>query len=100
MSHLSHFKAFRACFQRTVRHKTEQLAYLGLHGDKAVTTTTGQSRPLDGSTMEKVIVVFEIPDLQRFQKKQLFHKHLWLTVPHHLSPLSVTKPPNNIVNEA
>ncbi len=28
-------------------------------------TTTGQSRPLDGPTMKEVIVVFEIPDLQK-----------------------------------
>lgn len=27
-------------------------------------TTAGQSRPLDGPTMEEVIVVFEIPNLQ------------------------------------
>lgn len=36
-----------------------------------MTAAAGQSRPFDGSTMEKVIVVFEIPNLQnkRWKKK-------------------------------
>lgn len=45
--------------------KTVQQAYLGLHGDETMITTARQSWSLDGPTMEEVIVVFEIPDLQQ-----------------------------------
>ena len=45
--------------------RTMQQAYLGLHGYETMASTAGQCRPLDGPTMEEVIVICEIPDLQR-----------------------------------
>lgn len=70
-----------------VIHKTVEQAYLGLHGDKTMATTAGQSRPFDGPAMEEVIVVFEIPNLQKHEYKlvssiHLFHNSFYFTTTH------------------
>lgn len=52
-------------YSESTIHSTMPWPYLGLHGDETMATTAGQSRPLDSPAMEEVIVIFEVPNLQK-----------------------------------
>lgn len=63
MAKLSNASIQHAGKEQLRAFRERQCAYLGLHGDETVATATGQSGPLNGPTVEEVVVVFQIPNL-------------------------------------
>ena len=50
------------------------LADLGLHGDEVMAPQAGQGGPLDGPTVEEVVVILQVPNLEQQHYKYQGHR--------------------------